>query len=112
MKIHEQKWPVAGLLAQRREVTADRTRFRLRECLPVAVDIYAAKIAAPLTMLNTVRIHQRHYHGLKILAKTFRESRAPSQRIHKTHQSDGTGDLRRMLAADDKDVVLVSGLRH
>ena len=83
--------------------------FGLREVIPVTMQIHSPKITLPMDMCNFVRLDHRHNHLRKVPAKYSRQVDFHGDGINETHQPKAAANLRRMLPADDENIIRIHG---
>jgi len=84
------------------ECVAQGARLRLREPAPIAVQVDAVHVVAPMARVDAVRVDQRHDHEVESGAEPRGRLRLGDERLDERHQGERAGHLGRVLAPDEE----------
>ena len=84
------------------EQLSDQPGLGLFEGAPVAVEVRAVQVVAPVPAEHAIRVHQWNRHDLEPLTKTIREFAVGKQRFGKGEERVRARDLGWMLSADNE----------
>src|SRR3546814_2916964 len=93
------------------EQVARRAGFGLGEGTPVAIEVLAVDVAAPVALDHAVGIEQRQDDDQRPLAEVARQRRVGRKLVHEAHQRLGAGGFRRVLRSEEHTSELQSLMR-
>src|SRR3546814_14668126 len=103
VEVDREGQPAAVVVKFALEQVAHRAGFGLGEGTPVAIEVLAVDVAAPVALDHAVGIEQRQDDDQRPLAEVARQRRVGRQLVHETHPRLRAGGFRGMLPAEQPE---------